>query len=139
MTDMSSATNRTAFCRVRLDDEMRNAGVAQPLDQSDGDGVVLRDDDVAAHVGRHLPRGAQPHARLEPGRVELPDEPERQHHQEEHDTGEEHDDAEQTADVAGERDVAEPQRGHHDQRPVEAGDPRVLLALDADHDRKTTA
>jgi hypothetical protein len=79
-------------------------------------------------------RRPQPQARLQPGGVEQADEQERQHHQQQHDAGEQHDDAEQAADVAGEGDVAEAQRGHHHQRPVEAGDPRVLLALDAELD-----
>ena len=48
--------------------------------------------------------------------------------------GHQHDDAEQAADIAGERDVAEPERRHHHQRPVEAGDPRVLLAFDSELD-----
>ena len=83
---------------------------------------------------RHFPRRPQPHARLEPRRVEQPDEQERQHHQQEHDAREQHDDAEDAADVARERDVAEPERRHHDERPVEAGDPRVLLVLDVELD-----
>ena len=75
-------------------------------------------------------RRAQPDTRLQPRRVEQADEHERQHHQQQDDPGQQHGDAEQPADVTGKGDVTEAERGHHDQRPVEAGDPRVLLALD---------
>ena len=43
---------------IRLDDEIRNAGGAQPLDQPDGDRVVLGDDDVPGRSGR-TSRGAR--------------------------------------------------------------------------------
>ena len=108
---------------------------SQPLHQAGGDGVVLSDDHVPSRSGADLARRAQSHPRLEPRGIEQPDEQERQHHQQEHHPRHEDDHAEQAADVGGEGDVAEPQRRHHHERPVEAGDPGVLLALDPPHDQ----
>ena len=48
--------------------------------------------------------------------------------------GEEHDDREEAADVAGERDVAEAERRHHDERPVDARQPGVFSPLGVLHD-----
>src|SRR5688572_6700109 len=115
--------------RVGLDDEVRDSLIRQSLHQARCDGVVLGNYDVVLRTLRHFPGRPQANARLEPWRVEKPDEQEGQHHQQEHDAGQQHDDAEDPAYIACKRDVAEPERGHDDERPVQAGDPRVLLVL----------
>ena len=120
--------------RVGLDHVVGNLLGPEPFDQACRDCVVLGEDHVVTRARRHLARRPQPDARLEPRRVEQADEHERQHHQQQDDSREQHDNAEQPAGIARERDVAESQRGHHHQRPVEAGDPGVLLALDRDLD-----
>ena len=120
--------------RIALEDHVRNTIVGQPLGKPGGNRVVLRDNDVVAHRRRHEARRAQADAGLEPRRVKQADEEERQHHQQKHNAGQQHDDAEEAADVAGERDVAETQRGHHHERPVETGYPGVRLVLDAQLD-----
>ena len=63
------------------------------------------------------------------------DEEKGQHDQQEHHPREKDDDAEEPPEIAREGDIAEPERRHHDERPVEAGNPGILLAfhLDLDH------
>ena len=108
--------------------------VVQPLDQPGRDAVVAADHDVAARVGRQGARGTQPHLRFQPGRVEEADEGEGQNDEQQDDARQQHQQAEQPAEVAVERDVAEPERAHHGQRPVHAGQPRMRLAFDVQHD-----
>ena len=62
------------------------------------------------------------------------DEHEGEHHQQQDDAREQHQNTEQPADLAREGDVPEAERRHDDERPVEAGDPRMLFALDVDLD-----
>ena len=71
--------------RVGLDEDVGNPFVRQPLGETCGDRIVLREDDVPAHARRHGPGRPQADARFEPWRVEHPDEQERQHHQQEDD------------------------------------------------------
>jgi hypothetical protein len=85
---------------------------------------------MVRHPFRHASRRAQADSRLEPGRIEQPDEKEGEHHQQQHDSRQEHENAEHTTDVRRERDVAEAQRRHDHQRPVRAGDPGVTLAFE---------
>ena len=54
------------------------------------------------------------------------DEHEHHHDHDEDDTRHQHDDGEQFPDIAREGDVPEPQRGHDGQRPVDAGDIRII-------------
>jgi hypothetical protein len=130
------AFRRQAGCfrRIGFEHEVRDAVGAKPLHEPDGNGIVLRDDDVTGRVGGYLARRAQPHPRLQPRRIEQADEEKREHDQQKHHARQEHDDAEGPPDVAGERHVAEPESRHHDERPVEARDPRVLLAFDVQLD-----
>ena len=54
---------------------------------------------------------------------------EHEHHHHDHDEDDarhQHDDGEQFPDIAREGDVPEPQRGHDGQRPVDAGDIRII-------------
>jgi hypothetical protein len=113
---------------------LRSCVTRQALGETGGDGIELRDDDVAGHRRVNFARRPQPHPSFEPPRVKQPDEQEGQHHQEKHHSREQHDDAEDAADIAFERDVAEAERRHHDERPVEAGDPGMRLVLDAQLD-----
>ena len=63
------------------------------------------------------------------GGVEVTDDDEGQHDEQHHDAGEQHEQAEDAAQVAMEGDVPEAQGAHHRERPVEARQPGVLLAL----------
>ena len=54
------------------------------------------------------------------------DEHEHHHDHDEDDARHQHDDGEQFPDIAREGDVPEPQRGHDGQRPVDAGDIRII-------------
>jgi hypothetical protein len=119
---------------VWFDDEVRDARCREPGDESRAHRVVFHEDDVAGGARRYLPRRPHPHAGLEPRRVEQADEQEREHHQQEEDARAQHDHAENPAQIAREDDVAEAERRHHHQGPVEPRDPRVLLAFDVQLD-----
>ena len=113
--------------------------VAHPvlLEAADDGGrhrIVVREEHVALHVRSDSPRGAPGRLRLDPRPVEELDEREGQQHQKEEDAGRQHDHGEGPAEVAVERDVPEPERGHHGERPVEPREPRVVLSF-PDHQR----
>jgi hypothetical protein len=65
--------------------------------------------------------------RFHPRDVEELDEHERHQDQHEHRSGQQDDAREESSQIGVERDVAEPQRGHHDQHPVDRRRPTVLL------------
>jgi hypothetical protein len=114
---------------VRLEHDVRPVVQAEPAEERHGDRVVAREDDVSLLVRRQLARRTQLPRGLHPRRVEELDERERQQDQQEDDAREHHHDRERSPRVVLERDVAEAQRRHHRQRPVEARQPRVLLPL----------
>jgi len=115
--------------RIRLDHVVPDPALDELRDQPRGDVVVVTQEHVVGGVLAGLARRLGLELRLEPGGVEVPDEDEGQHDQQQHDAREEHHDAEDPADVRVERDVAEPERAHHGEGPVEAGQPGVLLPL----------
>jgi hypothetical protein len=59
----------------------------------------------------------------------VPNEEERQDDEQEHETAEEHDRAEGPTKIRVERDVAEAERAHHREGPVDPGEPGVILSL----------
>ena len=108
---------------VGLDDDVGDAVLVEPLDQGFRDLVVATQDHVTFELRIHLAGCAQVDLRLEPRRIEEPDDRERRDDQEHHDPGEQDHDREAAAEIALERDVAEAQRAHHGERPVEAREP----------------
>ena len=114
---------------LRDEDDVGVAVLAQPAHQGDGDRVPAGDEHMAGHLGRQGARHPRLVLGLEPGRVEELDEGERQHDQQEEDAAHQHDDGEQPPQVAVEGDVAEPQGGHHRERPVDTRDRGEVAAL----------
>ncbi|MBW2401002.1 MAG: hypothetical protein JRG80_17335 [Deltaproteobacteria bacterium] len=112
---------------------IRNSLIVEAVDELACNLVIATHDDVIANTRWQLARRTQVELRLEPGRVEEPDEHERQHDHQQHDPGEQHEDAEDASGIRVERDVAEPERAHHRERPIETRDPRVPLALEQHH------
>ena len=114
---------------LRDQDDVVVTVLAQPAHQGDGDRVPAGDEHVPGDLGRQGARHPRLVLGLEPGRVEELDEGERQHDQQEEDAADQHDDGEQPPQVAVEGDVAEPQGGHHRERPVDAGNRGEVAAL----------
>lgn len=71
-------------------------------------------------------RGAGRLPPVHPGREDELDERERQQHQDERRAGDQHQHGEEAPGVGGEGDVAEPQRRHRGEGPVDTGGPAVL-------------
>ncbi len=67
--------------RVFLQHHVGNLIFLQPLNQPGGDGVVGTDDDVVTHVARRFSRRTRMDLGFQPGRVKVPDERVRQHHE----------------------------------------------------------
>ena len=119
---------------VRLDQAVGNFVQAQPLHQTRGQRIVTADDHVARHVFRYLAWRAAPYLRFQPRPVEGADEGEGQQDEQQDDARHQDENAEYFADVAVEHDVAETQRAHDRQGPVEPRNPGVVLSFHADHD-----
>jgi hypothetical protein len=119
--------------RVGLDHAVLDGLVLEALDQAAGQLVVAADDHVSAQVRGHFAGSAHPQLCLEPGRVEEADEGEGKDDQQQQDPGEQHRDAEEAPEVAVESDVSEAEGAHHRERPVETGEPGMLLALMQHH------
>ena len=119
---------------VGLDEAVGNVVKSQPLHQARRQRIVAADDHVAGQIVRHIAGGAAPYLCLQPRRVERAYQGEGQQDEEHDDARHQHENAEDPPDIAVEDDVAEPQRAHDRQGPVETRDPGVVLTFQADHD-----
>ena len=111
---------------VRYRDDIRVVVLPELAGHAQRDVVVAHQNRVAAGVGRQGARLALVVVFLDPRLVHETDERKRHHDHDENDTRHQHDDGEQFPDIAREGDVPEPQRGHDGQRPVDAGDIRII-------------
>ena len=118
---------------IGLDDHIGNLELREAWNQPACQLVVATDHDMAGQIVGHLSRRLGAKLSFEPGRIEEANESEWRHDQQHYDPVEQDHDREDAAEVAVERDVSETERAHHRERPVEPGEPRVLLAL-GDHD-----
>ena len=120
---------RCGASRVRLDDDVWNRKFVQTSDQPLADQIVSANHDVIGEFVIDFPRCPHPDLRFEPRRIEKADEGEGRDNQEHHDAVDQDDDAEESPEVASESDVPETEGTHHRKGPVEARQPRMLLAL----------
>ena len=111
---------------VRYKDDIRIVVLPELAGHAQRDVVVAHQNRMAAGIGRQGARLALVVVFLDPRLVHEPDERKRHHDHDEDDTRHQHDDGEQFPDIAREGDVPEPQRGHDGQRPVDAGDIRII-------------
>ncbi|OPZ03708.1 MAG: hypothetical protein BWZ10_03274 [candidate division BRC1 bacterium ADurb.BinA364] len=114
---------------IGLDDIEGNVVSPQLRHQARRDGIPGADDHMPRDIRRRFPWSAHTQPRLQPGRVEKTNEQKRHHDQQQHDSRKQHNQAEESAKIALKGDVAEAQRAHHRQRPVQPRDPRVLALL----------
>ena len=84
---------------------------------------------MAPGLDRKFPRCTRGGLGAHPGLIEEFDEGEGEQHEQEEHPREQHHDRKHAAEVRVEGDVAEAERGHHRERPVEARNPGVLLTL----------
>ena len=119
--------------RIGLENAVGNVVDLQLPHQPVGDRIHPADDDVPAYLFRKAAGRLGPYLGLQPGGVKVPDKGERQHDEKQDYPGTQHDDAEDATDVRVEGDVPESEGAHHRQRPVQAGQPGVLLVLENLH------
>jgi hypothetical protein len=101
----------------------RIAVIGQHLQQDLGHRIMAGQNHVATGARGQLAGGRRRLPRLDPRRIEKLDERERQQHQQIEHAGDHDDDRERPPKVRVEGDVAETQRGHHGQGPIESGQP----------------
>jgi hypothetical protein len=105
------------------------AGAVEAADEGVIDRAHAGEEHVAGDALGQRAGGTGELSGLHPRHEDELDEGERQQHQDERRAGQQHHDREQPAEVGAEDDVAEAERRHRDQRPVDRRRPAVHLAL----------
>ena len=104
-----------------------DAVACQIVRQIEGDGPAPDDQHMPPDPGRQAARHHVLFLAFQPRHVKMLDKGERHHDQEKDHARHQHDDGKDTPRVRGKRDIAETERGHDRQRPVDPGDPGMLL------------
>ena len=116
---------------VGLDYIDRHVRQLKAADQPGRNRIVGANQDVIREAFRYrLERpDAAAAALLEPRGVHNSDEEEREDDEKQYHAGQQHEGAECAAQVTLERNITEAERAHHGERPIDSGEPRVVLTL----------